>query len=250
MKRSPQTLALTAALVSQLATAGGWQVEEMAGEFFLTHPTRTPTQIQSAGGVPRFLAEVPWGSHLTKVIYDAGISGTSRLIGTERALLLETQTGAIIGDYPYRYRALADEPSDFLLQQPLWELNAVEFRIVDDTQGLNQSRTLSDHLLTAYADNPCLDIATRADSLADPQDALQELGGCLASRQPLSVHLSVVVSMIGQSIRASDRDAACQYGELLSDMVEYSSQDNIQGSREQAGTYGDRLAQGLAYCPR
>ncbi|WP_355661468.1 hypothetical protein [Halomonas salifodinae] len=219
------------------ALAGDWRLVERDWDYYLTHPDQGEVAIQPAAGAPRFLAEVPWGQGLTRLVYDAGEAGTSVLVGIERAVLLDVEGGEVLGDFPYRYRTRQGGQS---FTQPRWTLSGDAFAIHDPNEGLAHRQALPEALVEAYLVDPCADIHLRAESQVDPQAALGELGGCLASRQRGAVFPPVVAAMVRQSVAAGEFEAACRYGELLREM---------RGAETLAPEPSDALAQGLAYCP-
>lgn len=230
-------LGITSLVVAVPALAGDWRLVERDWDYYLAHPEWGEVEVRPAAGAPRLLAEVPWGQGLTRLVYDAGEAGTSVLVGIERAVLLDIEGGEVLGDFPYRYRTRQAGPS---FTQPRWTLSRGGFAIQDPNEGLDHRQALPEALAEAYRVDPCADIHLRAESQVDPQVALREMGGCLASRQRAEVFPPVAAAMVRQSVAAGEFEAACRYGELLVEMR--ASVTLLADAR-------DAQAQGLAYCP-
>lgn len=90
------------------------------------------------------------------------------------------------------------------------------------------------------ADDPCKGIDQFFDLQAEHQMALNRLGGCLASSQPVERHHWVVVAMMRHSMALDDMHGACRYAVILQDMLEGTVVDEPE--------LAQALMEGLHHC--
>lgn len=90
------------------------------------------------------------------------------------------------------------------------------------------------------ADDPCEGVDQFFDLQAEHQMALNRLGGCLASPQPVERHQWVVVAMMRHSVALDDMHTACRYAVILQDMLEGKAVDEPELTQA--------LMEGLHHC--
>lgn len=93
---------------------------------------------------------------------------------------------------------------------------------------------------TLLADDPCEGIDQFFDLQHEHHSALNHLGGCLASSQPVERHHWVVVAMMRHSMALDDMHAACRYAVILQDMLEGTAVDEPELTQA--------LMEGLHHC--
>lgn len=121
-------------LLASQAASTSWVVSETDGRFYLNSQENSDEfEIISAGGRPKFISgrEIPGGLRLLR--YRAGTAGTSAPVQIERALVIHSESGRLIGDYPFRYQPLPNGKATPDIEQPQWCLDKRHLRIVDNS---------------------------------------------------------------------------------------------------------------------
>ena len=83
-----------------------WEVVKKKDQYFLVSSDKKTFAIVSEGGDPSFEKIEPFSPELDRVIYKAGVAGTSELKVIYRALLLRKKDHKGLGDFPVSYQSM------------------------------------------------------------------------------------------------------------------------------------------------
>lgn len=86
--------------------AFAWEVTKKKDEYFLVSKDQKMYAIISEGGDPVFSKVETLSNGLERVIYKAGVAGTSELKAIYRGLLMSTKDKKVLGDFPVSYQSL------------------------------------------------------------------------------------------------------------------------------------------------
>ncbi|MCP4912128.1 MAG: hypothetical protein GY909_03330 [Oligoflexia bacterium] len=125
-------------LLSQLTFANQWSIEKVKDTYNLT--TRKSSKLYSyfiptTGSVPKVIKEEMIGENLLKVIYYSGSAGTSQIVKSYRAVLIDKRTMKLIQDLPFKYEL--DKGSKLDLIQPEWSIKNNQLSVIDKESGVN-----------------------------------------------------------------------------------------------------------------
>jgi len=136
-------------------SSADWRVLEREKDFVLAHSSGQSHKIKTVGGRPEFRRQRQLTGGLLLVIYYAGVAGTSQLVAVERALVLDRENLALLGDYPYRYSTETGPTTE----QPQWCFEGRSLRVRDPSFGMDERLALPGRHSRDY----CLDIV-RSDN--------------------------------------------------------------------------------------
>lgn len=83
-----------------------WEVTKKKDDYFLVDSDKKSFTIFSEGGDPVFEKVESLSNELDRVIYKAGVAGTSELKVIYRALLMTKKDKKVLGDFPVRYQSV------------------------------------------------------------------------------------------------------------------------------------------------
>lgn len=123
------------------AGEGDWEVFKYRGGKSVLRLKNTPTinvELYSDGNEPKILSAKPHDkfAHIEIITYNAGEFGTSQIIRRTHAVIYNTRTKAILGEFPLKLEALngKDQP-----KQPKWTVRGRTI-LVDDPETEVQSK--------------------------------------------------------------------------------------------------------------
>lgn len=130
---------LACTLLATQSASASWVVSEADNRFYLSSEEAVNRlEIVSAGGRPEFIEERKMPGGLRLLHYRAGTAGTSAPIQVERALVFDSTSADLIGDYPFRYKPLPTGKDIPDVSQPQWCFEKQYLRIVDDTTQVDE----------------------------------------------------------------------------------------------------------------
>jgi hypothetical protein len=114
-------------------TSYGWEIV-YEDDIFILKQKDIQIEVESSGGMPKFLREVKLSSDVSYFVYYSGTAGTSKPVSIDRAVIYNLKTRKTLGDFPYRYR------SSSKLEQPKWLYNGDEktLKVVDSESSINK----------------------------------------------------------------------------------------------------------------
>lgn len=83
-----------------------WEVVKKKDQYYLVSSDQKTFSIVSEGGDPSFEKIESFSADLNRVIYKAGVAGTSELKVIHRALLLRKKDNTVLGDFPVSYQSM------------------------------------------------------------------------------------------------------------------------------------------------
>lgn len=122
----------------QLTQANQWSIEKVKETYNLV--TRKSSKIYSyyiptTGSVPKIIKNDNLGKSVLRVVYYAGSAGTSEIVKTYRAALIDKTTMKLIKDLPFKYEL--DKNSKLKLVQPQWTIKNEELSVIDNESGVS-----------------------------------------------------------------------------------------------------------------
>lgn len=84
--------------------AFSWEVVKKKDEYFLVDKDKKSYAIISEGGDPSFVKTESFAPGLERIVYKAGVAGTSELKVIHRALLMKKDDKKVLGDFPVSYQ--------------------------------------------------------------------------------------------------------------------------------------------------
>lgn len=152
------------ALESSQLVPAHWAVSEEEGRFYLNNQEDDiQYEVISVGGMPDFIKErkIPGGLRLLQ--YSAGTAGTSTLVRIERALVIDSKSGNLIGDYPFRYTSLPNRNGTHNINQPQWCFEKRHLLIVDTEANHDERIQLPQENMSPH----CLDTQQAGEQKSD-----------------------------------------------------------------------------------
>lgn len=86
-----------------------WEVVSKKDDFFLVSADKKSFTIISEGGEPSFLRVESLSPEFQRVVYRAGVAGTSELTEIHRALLMRKKDSKVLGDFAVSYEPLTNK---------------------------------------------------------------------------------------------------------------------------------------------
>lgn len=124
-------------LISISTSALSWEVIKKKDQYYLQDNKKT-FSIFSEGGEPTFEKVESFSKELERVIYKAGVAGTSELKVVHRALILRKKDQTVLGDFPVSYQSM-DGKEKVLVN---WELKDDSLVITDPETETTKSVSL------------------------------------------------------------------------------------------------------------
>lgn len=125
-------LSLILTLIASNSFAANWSIKKKKNIFILENKkSGNFYQVRSSGGVPKFLEVKKLNKKFTIVVYYSGTAGTSTPIDIQRAVLLKNKELNYMGDFPYKYIGVKE--------QPIWKVKSDQVIITDSATGLKKT---------------------------------------------------------------------------------------------------------------
>lgn len=127
-------LTLGLLLISSLSTQA-WQIVH-EDDIFVLKKNGIQIEVESSGGMPKYLREVKLTKQISYFVYYSGTAGTSHPINIDRAVIYDFSKKKTLGDFPYRYKSSKGAKLD----QPTWVYNGENktLKIVDSESSTNR----------------------------------------------------------------------------------------------------------------
>ena len=127
-----------ATLILMTSNIYAWSVKSRDGVFVL-EKDKTVIEVESVGGIPRYIKEVKLNKNYRLIVYYSGTAGTSSLVSIERAVIFNTKLKKSLGDYAYKYSSDSSK-----LIQPKWKYDEQTkvLKVIDEESGDDAQFTL------------------------------------------------------------------------------------------------------------